>query len=119
MDGVQPQLPGTGANERSQDRKGRKKADGTERTLEPLTVRKGLNRLMELLRKADSAKEDYNDALKKLADSGGFQASNINKLIKASIKGNFADVKRDVDQLSILFDEVGEAPGGGKQAGEE
>lgn len=117
MDQTQPPLPGT---ERSTDRKaaGRKAADGTEKTLEPFTVRKGLTNLMALRRKADAANDEYNDALKKLAEKAGFQASNINKLIKASIKGNFADVKRDVEQLDILFGEVGEAPGGGAQPGD-
>lgn len=112
MDQVQPQLPGT--NERSADRKakGRKAADGTEKTLKPLTVKAGLAECMKLLRKVESAKENYQDAVKKLAESGGFQASALNKLLKVSLNGKFAEAKRDIDQVQILFDEVGEAAGG-------
>jgi hypothetical protein len=103
----QTDLPGT----RSRSG-GRKDNDGSEETIKIQPIKDGAAEVMKLYRKADSAKTACNDAMKLLAERSGTNVSNLKKLFKASFKGNFSDVRRDIDQQSVLFESVGEIAGG-------
>ena len=103
----QSELPGT----RSKSG-GRRDKEGTEETIKIQPIKDGSAEVMKLYRKAESAKTAANEAMKALAERSGTNVSNLKKLFKASFKGNFVDVRRDVDQQSVLFETVGEIPGG-------
>lgn len=109
---MQTELPGT-----TEKRRGRRDADGSEEVIKFKPIRDAAKDIMRLLNKAEKAKADVSDAFKGLAERSGTNVSNLKRLFKASYNGNFADVRRDVDQQSILFEEIGEIEGG-KDAGE-
>lgn len=98
--------------------RGRRDHDGSEETIKIQPIKDGAKEVMKLMRKAETAKIEANDAFKLLAERSGTNVSNLKKLFKASLKGNYADVRRDIDQQSVLFESVGEISAGGKGAGE-
>lgn len=103
----QGDLPGTKAS-----RSGRANRDGTEETIKIKPIKDACADLMKLHKKAENAKADYRTAVKGVAERSGTNAANINKLVKASSKGNYSDVRRDIDQQSVIFEQVGEIAGG-------
>lgn len=88
--------------------RGRKNSDGSEEVIKLKPIKDAANDVMKLMRKADVAKKEASDAINALAERSNTNASNLKRLFRASIKGNFADVRRDVDQQSVLFEQVGE-----------
>lgn len=91
---------------------GRKGSGGTKEVPDFQTVKQATADLMRRYKKMQNAKDDYNDAVAKVAERTNTNARNLNKLIKSSEKGTFADVRRDIDQLGSLFEIVGEVAGG-------
>lgn len=87
---------------------GRKERDGQSAVPQPQVVSDAIGNLEDLHVKASQAAEALNDAIKKVAQSSGYLASSIKKLVNARIKDNFADKKRDAEQQLELFTEVGE-----------
>lgn len=109
---TQTELPGT-----TDKRRGRRDADGSEEVIKFKPIRDAAKDIMRLMNKAEKAKTDCNEAFKGLAERSGTNVANLKRLFKASYNGNFSDVRRDVDQQSVLFEEIGELQGG-KDAGE-
>lgn len=105
--GTQEQLPGT------QTARGRKGRDGIEETVKVTTLRKACPQLLKLYRKSQDAATDYKDALKAACEANGANSADVNKLIKASFKGNYEDVRRHIEQQQIIF-EMGEVSDSGK-----
>lgn len=92
--------------------RGRKDRDGTEETIKIKPIKDASKEVMKLLRRAETAKTECDDAFKLLAERSGTNVSNLKKLFKASLKGNYADVRRDIDQQSVIFEQVGEISSG-------
>lgn len=110
--GTQGALPGT-------DRKpGRRTKDGGEEVIKFQTIKDRMGEQMKLIRRSDDAKTKMNEGFKALAEASGTNVGNLKKIFKASYNGNFKDVQRDIDQQQVLFETIGEIPGGGKGAGE-
>ena len=86
--------------------KGRKSSDGTEAALKTKPLKDAWADLLAMKTKLEAQKDKYNDARKALAERSGFQSSVIGKAINAEYKDRIEDVKRDVDQLVIVLDEV-------------
>lgn len=105
--GEQPGLPGTRARNG-----GRQDRDGTSEVIKIADIKQGSAEVMKLYRKAETAKTSLNEALKALAERSGTNTGNLKKLFKASYKGNFAEARRDLDQQTVLFEQVGEIAGG-------
>lgn len=98
-------------SEASTDRKppaGRKAKDGTDEVIRTKPIKDACKDMMTLYMKKQQANADFNAAVKAVAERSNTNASNIKKLIAASASGNFADIRRGVDQQAILFEEVGE-----------
>lgn len=107
MEGTQEQLPGT-------DRKpGRRDKDGGEEVIKLKPIKDRMGEQMKLLRRAEDAKTKSNEGFKELAKASGTNVGNLKKLFRASNGGNFKDVQRDIDQQQVLFEQIGEIPGGG------
>lgn len=101
-------LPGV----KTRGSRGRKDHDGVEETIKIQPIKDGAADVMKLVRKAENAKTLVNEAYKALAERAGVNVTSLKKLFKASYKGNFEDVRRDIDQQSALFESVGEIAGG-------
>lgn len=92
--------------------RGRKDGDGGEETLKIDAINENKADLMKLFKRAEDAVTDYNDKAKGVAEKAGCNTSTIKKLIKASASGKFADVRRILDQQSVVFELVGEVSSG-------
>lgn len=97
--------------------RGRKDSEGTQEIIKIKPIKDASADVMKLLRKAETAKAEANEAFKSLAERSGTNVSSLKKLFRSSLKGNFADVRNEVDQLSLLFEQVGEIQGG-RETGE-
>lgn len=98
---------------------GRKDREGTEETIRIQPIKEGAAEVMKLMRRAEDAKTKVNEAFEALAKRSGTTVANLKKLFKSSLKGTFAEARRDVDQQQVLFEQVGEIPGGGTGASPE
>lgn len=92
---------------------GRKGADGIEGTPDYRSVKEKARDCLKLYRKKANADLEYRESVKGLAQSTSTNAGSINKLVKASFKGKFADAQRMIDQQSEMFEEVGEVSDAG------
>lgn len=96
--------PGKGANRPA----GRRDSTGTPATMSTKPVKEMLKDLITLETKRVAATEKFNDQVNAVAEKAGFSASNLRRLVKAHAKDKFQEVKRDIEQLGILFDDVTE-----------
>jgi len=89
---------------------GRRTNDGQEKTPDPGAVEPRMSKLLKLYAESENAKEALSDAIKKAAESTGFNAAALKKFVKARAgdEDEFADRKRDAEQLVLLFDKVGD-----------
>lgn len=92
---------------------GRKDKDGIEQPIKVKPLKDECPRLMRLLRRVKDAQTEYKEALNKVCEANGANTSDVNRLLKSSLKGNFEDVKRHVEQQAIIFEEVGEVSDAG------
>lgn len=87
--------------------KGRKDADGVEVIIKMKPAKDEIGRLLKLKVACDEATENYNSAVKFVAEQAGLQASVVNKFVRARAGEHFEDKKRDCEQLQLMFDEIG------------
>lgn len=92
--------------------RGRKSSDGSEETIKIKPIKDAVGELMTLYKKAETAQAEYNNARKLVSERSNCNSADLNRLIKSSAKGNFEDVRRHIEQQSVLFEAVGEVPGG-------
>ena len=97
-----------GASGSAGDVTGRKGRDGQEAVLDHSIVADAMPNLEALLKASKEADEKLNDAIKKVAQSSGYLASNVKKLVKARVSDTFSDKKRDAEQQLDLFNCVGQ-----------
>lgn len=105
-------LPPGGRGRNKNNASGRKDGTGTEETIKIRPLKDGCGECMKLYKIAEAAKQAYNAAVKMVAERGGINAGSFKKLIASSAKGKFEDTRRTIEQQSILFEKVGEVPGG-------
>lgn len=74
--------------------------------LESLTIR--VDHLVTLKRKVEDATVEFSDAIKKVAEDAGLEAKVVRAFIAARAGERFQERKRDANQLSLCFNEVGE-----------
>jgi hypothetical protein len=111
-DEVSRRLP---PNEKKSAR-GRKDSAGNEEPIKFKPIKDACDEMMRAAKKADLAQADYNDLCKIIAERSGVKASSLKRLVRASIKGNYGDVKGAIDQQAALFETIGEIPVGGETA---
>jgi hypothetical protein len=99
---------GAGANGKGKGARGRIDKDKQEQVLEHPVIKKKIGELVKLKKAADDASQEFNDAIKAAAEASGFLASTVRSFATARAGENFEDAKRKCEQLSILFEEVGE-----------
>jgi hypothetical protein len=88
--------------------KGRKDKNGQEVVIRLETAGTRVPELIKLYKAAEAAGADLNDAVKKAAEDSGLLASVVRKFVCACAGENYEKEKQKSDQLSLLFEEVGE-----------
>src|SRR5712664_4226457 len=96
---------GTG---RSKKPLGRQDAEHQETVIETKVVKDKINHLVKLKTTADEAVADFADAVKKVAEDSGLLAASVRKFVVARAGEGYEEAKRKCEQLSLLFEEVGE-----------
>jgi hypothetical protein len=87
--------------------KGRKDRAGQEAVIKLAPVRERVDELVVLYQTYKQSGEDLNEGIKALAEASGLMAAVIRKFIVARAGENFTEKKREADQLSLVFEEVG------------
>jgi len=87
---------------------GRKDADKQPAVERPEALVKRLDELITLHRKLVSAGEEFSDAVKATAEDSGMLAKNVRSFVLARAGERFVEKKREVAQLALLFEEIGE-----------
>ena len=88
--------------------RGRKDSEGQDAVIKPQVIEDRVDELVELHDKAAAAGEIYAEAVKKAAEDSGLLSSVVRKFVAARAGEKFDEVRRRVEQLSLLFDEVGD-----------
>lgn len=86
---------------------GRLDADKQEKVIELAPIRDRVDELVALLNKANETSADFAEAIKKAAEDSGLLSSVVRRFITAKAGEKFLDKKRECEQLSILFEDVG------------
>lgn len=97
-----------GTNGKGKRAKGRMEPDKQEKVIEHDVIKKRIDQLVRLKNAADEAGEEFSEAVKKAAEDSGLLASSVRSFVTARAGENFEEAKRKCEQLSLLFDEVGE-----------
>lgn len=87
---------------------GRKDKDKQEAVIRCDVVRENIADLILLYNRAGAAATDYGDKVKAIAEMSGLLASTIRRFVTARAGNDFAEDKRKVQQMALVFDEVGE-----------
>lgn len=103
----QTEIAGVSANGGKSPR-GRKTEDGQEQAINLTALKKGIGELVDLHIRKKSAADDLSSAIKAIAEKSGLLSAAIRKLVKARAGEKFEDKKREVEQLSLVFEEIGE-----------
>lgn len=85
----------------------RKDADKQEAVIKMGTLKESVEELIKLYRYSKVASDTFSEAVKNIAEKAGLQASVVRKFIAARAGEKFEDKKRDAEQLSLCFDEIG------------
>ncbi len=88
--------------------RGRKGPEGQEAAIKMQPIKDAVEDAVELYNKLGQASEQFNDAIKAMAEKSGMLAVVVRKLVTARAGEKFDDEKRKVEQLSLIFEEVGD-----------
>lgn len=88
--------------------RGRKDADRQEKVIEVEAVKDRVEELIRLYKASGDAQEAFNDGIKKAAEDSGLLAATVRKFVVARAGEKFEEEKRKCEQLSLLFEEIGE-----------
>lgn len=102
----------TSINEKQSHRRasarGRKDKLGQETIVDLKPVKERLEYLKDLYKKSKSSSTEFSDAVKATAEKSGLIASQVRKFVIAKASDKAQEVKREAEQLALLFDETGE-----------
>lgn len=88
--------------------KGRTDRSGQEAVIDVSEVRDRIQTLVDLYRLHEDSGKDLNEGIKATAEASGLLASVVRKLVVARAGERFKEKAREVEQLALVFDEVGE-----------
>lgn len=86
----------------------RKNTEGQEEVIRLEALTKRIDHLITLKRKVETATADYSDAIKAVSEESGLQAKTVRSFVAARAGERFEERRRDVAQLALVFDEIGE-----------
>lgn len=88
--------------------KARKDASGQEATIKLDAIRERIDHLVLSYRHASDAAETFSEDVKAVAEKAGINAAAVKKFVVARAGEHFEDKKRDVMQMALVFEHVGE-----------
>lgn len=91
---------------------GRKDKEGQESVIKLTEIKQRIDDLVELHIQAAEAAARYGEAIKAAAEKSGLLASVVRKFVAARASEDFGEHKRKVEQLALVFEEVGEISSG-------
>lgn len=80
---------------------------GQEAVIKLEAVSVSIEELVNLKKAADAAGEALDEAIKATAEKAGLLSKVVRSLVLARANDKFDDKKKEVDQLALVFDEVG------------
>lgn len=87
---------------------GRKDADKQEKVIELKIVRDRIDELIDLHNAAADAGAKFGNAIKSTAEKSGLLSATVRKFVVARAGEEFAETARRVQQLALVFEEVGQ-----------
>lgn len=90
---------------------GRTDRSGQEAVIELGRVKENIQTLVDLYKLHEESGKDLNEGIKATAEKSGLLASTIRKFVVARAGERFAEKAREVEQLALVFEEVGEKAG--------
>ena len=94
----------TTTGKKKRERKGRVGKDKQEAVMNRAAVNDKADYLVGLYRTSTDAANDFSEAIKAVSEKAGMNASAVRRFIVAKAGENYAEAKRTVTQLSLLFD---------------
>jgi hypothetical protein len=88
--------------------RGRRDRAGQENAIELEPIRERIEGLVALYGASCTAADEFNETVKAAAENAGLLAAVVRKFVIARAGERFAEESRKVEQLSLLFTEVGE-----------
>lgn len=88
--------------------KGRVNPDDQEQVQQPQVIEKRIDELVRLKQSAETAAEEFAEGVKAAAEDSGMLASVVRRFVTARASEKFEERRRECEQLSILFEEIGE-----------
>jgi hypothetical protein len=95
-------------NGRASPRGRKDQTTGQEEAITMAPVKKSIDELVRLYTQQQAASEKCSTGIKTVAEQSGLLANVLRKFVKARAGEKFEEAKRTVEQLSLVFDEVGE-----------
>lgn len=89
-----------------------RKRDGVEEVPKIGPIKDACANMMKLYRRMVSARESFNECVKRTAERSNVNSSALKALVRASHSGDFKEHQRRVDQVQLVFEQVGEIEGG-------
>lgn len=99
---------GTNGSKKGTKSRGRKTADKQPAVERPQVLGEKMSELLKLHSEVVLATEEFGEAIKKVAEESGLLAKNVRSFVLARAGERFAERKREVGQLDLLFNEIGE-----------
>lgn len=89
--------------------RGRKDSEKQEQVIKLSAVKDKISDLITLYNKAGDANDKLNDAIKATAEKAGLLSSVVRKFVVARAGDRFEEEARKVEQLNLVFDEIGQS----------
>ena len=96
------------ADETISKARGRKDADKQEAVISTKPVKDRIADLIALYIKAGEASDKFNDAVKATAEKAGLLSSVVRKFVVARASEKYEEEARKVEQLSLIFETLGD-----------
>jgi hypothetical protein len=104
----QTEVVNTRGNGRVSTRGRKDQTTGQEDAIRLAPIEESIEELVTLYTQQQESAERCSDAIKAAAERSGLLANVVRKFVKARAGEKFAEAKRTVEQLSLVFEEVGE-----------
>jgi MarR-like DNA-binding transcriptional regulator SgrR of sgrS sRNA len=96
-------------NGRASPRGRKDQTTGQEAAISLRPIKDGIEELVTLYTQQEESAARCSDAIKAAAEQSGLLANVIRRFVKARAGDKFEEAKRTVEQLSLVFEELGEA----------
>ena len=104
---MQQQTETTKGNGRTSPPGRKSQTTGQEESIRLGPIKDSIDELVTLYTEAQESKARCSDGIKAAAEKAGLMAGVVRKFVKARAGDKFEDAKRTVEQLSLVFEQIG------------